>query len=196
MVIAAVGLNFGVLLYNFIKPRQITSFSIYLIALYLANLVFFLAARPFLMISEVYATWTLGRSMCIFYLYVAKVVSIIPVYMHVLISVNRLWAYIFPLHYRSYHTKSVALLISLAAVAWVHVFALSGFLVDILRNYRREHIPNCTSYAGFIMAWKHTEYVVDRILPLCFIVSAYTYLVIKRRQNEEGTIQLLHHNGR
>ncbi|XP_055348358.1 5-hydroxytryptamine receptor 1B-like [Paramacrobiotus metropolitanus] len=148
MTVVSIGLNAGVIIYHIIRPKQITPFTTYLVALYIANLVFLFTTWPLSLLREWNGKWIMRSPVCIFNLYATKVFCVVPVPLHVLIAVNRWWAIQHPISYRSRHNKVVAACLCFVAFFWAHTFAMAGFIVEVLYYYRPEVNPECRLFYG------------------------------------------------
>ncbi|XP_055330389.1 octopamine receptor-like [Paramacrobiotus metropolitanus] len=188
--ISSLLLNAIVLAVHYFIPTYINPFSIYLLALFITNIVYLLIMRPIGILDELYGLWPAsGFSLCVLYNY-DKVMSMVPVMFHVLISFNRLWAVTFPVSYRERHTKQLAVRICLGALLAVHIVNLPAYLVDMLHIYPPFYykIKDCHQILSPAIAyWNRVGYVVNRFSPLAFILVAYLHIIVKRwRQRRTG----------
>ncbi|XP_055330532.1 G-protein coupled receptor 61-like [Paramacrobiotus metropolitanus] len=181
-------LNIAALTYHVLYPVQITPFTVYLLALFIANTVYLITVRPLALLAEFYGIWLWNHPACVFYNYCNRVLTVVPIYGHLLISVNRLWAVIFPFSYREKHTKVMVALLCVGMVGYVHALDLPPFLVDmhyhVPRNFRA-----CQHVSGKMLLWNHVEMYLNRIFPLVFILTAYVFILIHRsqRRNARGS---------
>ncbi|XP_055354500.1 C-X-C chemokine receptor type 2-like [Paramacrobiotus metropolitanus] len=135
--------GFTVLL--FLTNRSLWSpFSVYLFNLVLANLFFYATQGGIDIINNLYATWWLPSAFCTVYLYGLFVVTLIPIFIHPLISLNRIWALWTPISYRNHHTYRVS--VGLCAAAWwvTHAVGLPGLVENALYYRKPESEVGCT----------------------------------------------------
>ncbi|XP_055344045.1 adipokinetic hormone/corazonin-related peptide receptor variant I-like [Paramacrobiotus metropolitanus] len=175
-------LNLAALILQFLPQTQITSFAIYLIVICSSNVVYLAVVRPIGTLSSLTNTWTGGHSLCVIFLYFQKVVSVIPVLAHVLISINRLWAIKYPMSYRQHHHKKVAILLCLTMIGYVHLVPFPAFLVDFFYCNPPEKQRGCQPITGSMIHWSRTDFVLHRLIPLVFIVGVYIYIIVRRWQ--------------
>lgn len=88
-----------------------TSFNIYLLNLVAGNFIHTVIENPLDLINHLYPGWRLSWGSCTLYIYSLYVVEAGIRTSHVLITVNRIWAVIWPHGYRTFHRKSVACLV-------------------------------------------------------------------------------------
>ncbi|XP_055336596.1 alpha-2B adrenergic receptor-like [Paramacrobiotus metropolitanus] len=175
----------AVLIFHAVFPSHITPFTIYLLAIFASNVVHLSVVRTLGIVNDLRGMWPFGRAECMLFLYFEKVISIIPVMTHVLISVNRLWAVVYPVSYREHHTKTMATLICLGVVAYANILDLPPFLLDRLRYYNWDKSKGCPEITGTFILWTQIETFLNRFLPLLFIIVAYIFLIIKRWQKKK-----------
>ncbi|XP_055344504.1 histamine H1 receptor-like [Paramacrobiotus metropolitanus] len=183
---ASVGLNAGVVIYHILRPKYITPFTTYLLALYIGNLVFLFTTWPLSILRDWMGYWTLGSPLCIFSLYISKVFSAVTVSLHVLIAINRWWAIKYPISYRNRHNKAVAAWMCFAAFCWPHTLGLAGFVVEVVQHYQPVLNPQCRLFYGSMLDWNRAENIIYRHIPLIIIVVIYLFLTSKRWCNRKA----------
>ncbi|XP_055344048.1 5-hydroxytryptamine receptor 1B-like [Paramacrobiotus metropolitanus] len=171
-------LNVGMLLAQFLPQMHITSFTVYLIALSIANIVHFAVLRPVAVVFNTTGIWPGGHALCVVYSYVQAVVSNVPVFLHVLISLNRLWALKYPALYRERHNKTLATLLCLGAVAYVHCVILPVFLWEIDQSTLVPGI--CKLTFGNKKVWRFVDVTLHRLVPVVIVIGIYVYIMVKR----------------
>ncbi|XP_055353869.1 uncharacterized protein LOC129599612 [Paramacrobiotus metropolitanus] len=170
-------LNAAVLLVHCFIPAYIDPFSVYLLALFLSNLV----SRPMAILDELYFIYqATGYSVCVLYIY-NKVSSVMPVIFHVLISLNRVWAVAFPISYRERHTKRLAVCICLGAVIYVHLVNLPLFLIDSLKYHPASYAQyqDCGQISPSFLDFNKMDDIVNGLLPMLIIMVAYVFIIVK-----------------
>ncbi|XP_055329581.1 uncharacterized protein LOC129582169 [Paramacrobiotus metropolitanus] len=173
-------LNSALLIFHMIKPAFITDFTIYLLFLYMANVVYLVGAQPLLFWSEIsgYDIGQLGFKVCIFFNYIQRVASIIPLMCHFLVAVNRFWALQYPLCYRDRHNKKVATAICLGMAAYVHIICLPPFFTYAAYRYTNGRCRD--SLIPQVVQWARVDTFLNRFAPLFLIIFIYVHLIIKR----------------
>ncbi|XP_055340577.1 5-hydroxytryptamine receptor 1B-like [Paramacrobiotus metropolitanus] len=172
---AAICLNAGITIYHLLSPSQLTSFSIYLVALYLANIVYCAVVTTMEITGDLYGTWWMGHPLCIFYNYFEYIASLAAVMFHALIAINRIWAISHPVSYRLYHNKKIAGLLCLASLFYVHFLELPGLIMDALYYHLPEEDHGCHINTVAMPVWGWIEHVFCRLLPLVLVVFTFVY---------------------
>ncbi|XP_055356341.1 cysteinyl leukotriene receptor 1-like [Paramacrobiotus metropolitanus] len=171
------------LVLQFLPQTHVTSFTIYLIVIATGNIVIMVVMRPIGVMNSFTGIWPGGRPLCAAYTYAQFVVSMIPVLLHVLIAVNRLWAVTYPVHYRVRHNKKVALLLCLGVMVYVHMVHFPIFLLEFYYFGPAGKQTGCQPGEGGIIQWRRADFIIHRIVPLFTILTIYIYVIIKRWLN-------------
>ncbi|XP_055355701.1 trace amine-associated receptor 13c-like [Paramacrobiotus metropolitanus] len=177
IAVTALILNAAILIKHILQPSIITHFTVYLLVLYLANVVFLLGVRPIQFSNEIQAAgqWSFGLGLCVLHTYFQRVFSVIPVMSHLLIATDRFWALQFPHAYRHHRTIKTSLLVCAGMICYVHCFALPAFIVHLPFI----HAGHCQQ-SPQLQDWFRVENMMDRFLPLMLILGIYVYIFIKR----------------
>ncbi|OQV12711.1 hypothetical protein BV898_13032 [Hypsibius exemplaris] len=124
----------GTLLFLFARDSALrTPFNIYLINLLLADFICVAIGYPMDLISNLNnLQWLLGNSICNLYLYNLSTVQAAIFHCHLLIAVNRIWAVLHPLSYRSVHSVRIAVLTCLGMWVYVNLAAGPELILDAL----------------------------------------------------------------
>ena len=111
----------GDLLLLFLKDRTLrTPFNVYLINLLTANFVCVIFLYPMDLMANLHSShWLLGDRACSLYIYTTYVIEAGIFHSHALIAVNRTWALVHPLSYRSFHSGRTAVFLCLGV--WIYV---------------------------------------------------------------------------
>ncbi|XP_055349766.1 uncharacterized protein LOC129596492 [Paramacrobiotus metropolitanus] len=117
-------------------PSLRTSFTVYIMALLSCNIFYSAGEYPLEILRLTYPQWWMSERACGFYLYHIWVFCAVSMHMHVLITINRLWALFYPVSYRQRHSSKVAVLMCLGMVGYVHVICFPVYIIDQL-YYRR-----------------------------------------------------------
>ncbi|XP_055354134.1 uncharacterized protein LOC129599829 [Paramacrobiotus metropolitanus] len=141
--------------------------------------------RVIAVIVAVSGAWPGGKPGCILYMYVQFVITQIPVLLHVLISVNRLWAFQYPHSYRRHHSQKTAALLCLTTVAYVHLVHFLLFLLEFF-YYSPPDSHNSCQPSGGIMEWRRADIVLHRFVPLLLVIGIYVYVLIRRWKNKHA----------
>ncbi|XP_055354703.1 5-hydroxytryptamine receptor 1B-like [Paramacrobiotus metropolitanus] len=177
---ASVVLNLAMLIVQFLPQTQVTAFTIYLVAIAIGHIVVQLVTKPFSLINYVTGRVPGGQSLCAFYVYFQFVFSMIPVLLHVLIAINRLWAVTYPVSYNQRHNKKTASLLCLGVVAYVHVVPLAVFMLEFFYFGPTDKFTSCQPGAGGIIEWRRADFVLHRVIPLALVIGVYIYVMAKR----------------
>ncbi|XP_055356063.1 alpha-2C adrenergic receptor-like [Paramacrobiotus metropolitanus] len=172
----------GCLLFVFLNNRRLrTPFTVYLINLLLSN-IFITLADPFFMLESWQVRWYFTSILCIIKMYLDHIGSAVTLHAHLLITLNRMWALTFPLHYRSHHSTKTAVLICATMWTYCHVLLSPLLLQDFL--YYRPDMQTATEcevvssaqpiLRRFLKIWINTA-------PMLVNVSAYPYLLWKTK---------------
>ncbi|XP_055356459.1 5-hydroxytryptamine receptor 6-like [Paramacrobiotus metropolitanus] len=105
-------LNDSMLLFLVLHKTLRTGFNVYLIGLLSTNVFYGVLQYPSEILEALYMHWWMSRGACSLSLYNLWVLDSVTKHMHVLITVNRLWALTFPLSYRNQHNTKVACLLT------------------------------------------------------------------------------------
>lgn len=176
----------GVAVGAFLKDRGLRAepFNVYLISLLLSNLVFGSLQNPLDLITSLYQSWWLGEKWCIFHLYGTVFFSAVPISFHALISASRVWAMAFPISYRRYHSRKLAILLCGFVLTYVHGIQLSPFLTSVqgfrapfeLYGCRHQYIrSDIAQYALYVF-------------PEVFMLVAYPIVLHKRSLRRRTTL--------
>ncbi|XP_055356348.1 probable G-protein coupled receptor 19 [Paramacrobiotus metropolitanus] len=122
--------NVIVLVVQLLPQTRFTSFTNYLIAISVGNVLWLIGVRPLSIYSAVTGVWPGGYAVCATFSYFQFVESQIPVFVHVLICINRVWAITYPVSYRRRHNFKMAVLSCLAVLAYVHVPQFARFVLE------------------------------------------------------------------
>ncbi|OQV21964.1 hypothetical protein BV898_04175 [Hypsibius exemplaris] len=147
IVIYFLGVLFnGTVLAVFAKnPALRTPFNVYVINLFLGNLGTIAFQLPFTIVHLATGLperprWLYNDSVCNLFIWASQGMVSCPTGCHKLIAISRLWAVLFPIHFRTHHSLWTA--VCLCVVAWVAigVFGLIGMAVDAVL-YRKSIVP-------------------------------------------------------
>ncbi|XP_055348021.1 uncharacterized protein LOC129595132 [Paramacrobiotus metropolitanus] len=185
MVTLTLSINAIVLAAFFLNDRLIHNpFMIYLINLLLNNMVYGLLANIMNILVSLHGDsyhW-MDKSVCGLYLYANYTGVGIVMNCHALVTLNRIWAIVFPVSYRNRHTPRIAVLLCVSVFAYVHIFILSG----IVKHSVEDHLI-CDWQLRMLMSWRHAIQLLVYDAPLLFQLGAYPFLFYKRRQFMQKT---------
>ncbi|XP_055352043.1 muscarinic acetylcholine receptor M4-like [Paramacrobiotus metropolitanus] len=177
--VAAFFFNAAVLCCYTLYRRLRTPFSIYLMALCVANLAHTIFASPIDILKMVHPTYVLGPRTCNFYVYAAYNTAGTTLNLHLLISLNRIWAMAHPFSYRTKHTTRIAAAACLTVTAYVHLICVPGIVQDSL-YYR---IPGTCFINGTAQPrWTVFMQIVIFSLPIICIAIFYPFITWKHCQ--------------
>ncbi|XP_055352321.1 melatonin receptor type 1B-like [Paramacrobiotus metropolitanus] len=170
-------LNTGVVLIM-LKDRSLhSSFNVYVLVLLCGNILYAVVDGPLKILT--FATrWWLGNVACNVEVYCIQILASVILHTHVLISLNRLWALFWPVSYRQRHTTTVAWLICLGMVVYVHVFQLPAVIIDAL--YYRNLDRGCFFNRAAQKTWATVQSVWFFHIPIFFVPACYPLLLWKQ----------------
>ncbi|XP_055344563.1 neuropeptide FF receptor 1-like [Paramacrobiotus metropolitanus] len=178
-------LNIGVLV-PFVVCRHLRScFAVYIITLLLANVVFCLTNNWMVIVDQTTPRWPLSEAACTLHMYTSWVFEGVTMHVHVLITLNRIWAVYFPHSYRSKHTVRAALLMVLLMFAYVHVVALPGVVLDAI-NHRTSEF--CSLNTNELPLWTAVVMIVIYLGPIGFMGGAYPFLLMRYQHRRRVSI--------
>ncbi|OQV17642.1 hypothetical protein BV898_08266 [Hypsibius exemplaris] len=164
----------GLLLLLFIKDSTLhTPFNMYLINLLLANLACLLIQYPLEFLFGLYKTWFMGGHACTAYIYGYFVMQAAVKNAHQLIAINRIWAIIHPLSYRTYHSTKFAVLFCLGMWIYVHLALVQGWVADALYYRLPVKEVGCFLNAAAQPIMKKVTVLLIYDLPLVVMILAF-----------------------
>ena len=99
---------------------------------------------------------------------------------HILIAVNRTWAVLHPISYRSIHSKRVAVLLCAGMWCYIHVVLLPGIIRDAL-YFRMDMASNsCYLDSAAQRSWAIAVQVVIFNNPQLIMLTSLSIVVIMR----------------
>lgn len=162
-----------------VESRLRSPFTAYLMALLSANIIYAAIQNPFDIIGLLYLSWwRLDSCICSLYLYGNWVFGGIPIHVHSLITINRIWALWLPASYRCHHNTKVAVFLCITSCVYVHLITLPGLLIDQISYTAFKDFKTCELNAEQI-AWTTVTMLLIYDLPIFFIISAYPLLLYK-----------------
>ncbi|XP_055340586.1 alpha-2B adrenergic receptor-like [Paramacrobiotus metropolitanus] len=176
VMLLSICLNVGVGFYHLTSPSQVTPFSVYLVGLFIMNVIYCSMCTPLEIASELYGDWWMGHWACNFYNYFEFVISLGPVMLHALIAVSRIWAVAYPVSYREKHTYKIAILLSALGFGYAHIVDVPGYVIDMLYYHLPEKEYGCRLHTAVMREWSRAESVMCRLSPLLLIMLAYVYV--------------------
>ncbi|OQV17089.1 hypothetical protein BV898_08805 [Hypsibius exemplaris] len=168
-----------------------TPFNVYVVNLIVANCVCIIVQFPLDTLSSLYdGKWILGETVCTFYLQVLWCLQPIVFNSHQMIAINRIWAVIHPISYRSIHSIRTAL--CLCAGVWVYV--IIGVTPGVLRDtlYFRVPLPvkpqidYCQINTDAQLSWAVAIQVVYYIWPQVTMVAALVIIFFIKRVRQRA----------
>ncbi|XP_055338438.1 uncharacterized protein LOC129588297 [Paramacrobiotus metropolitanus] len=166
-------LNVAVLLL-FICVRRLRSlFALYICALLLSNVIFCATNDWMIVTNQLFGTWPLSYAACTLHMYAAWVWTGVTMHLHLLITINRIWAISFPHSYRNHHNIKSALIMMGLITAYVHIMCLPGVVLDAL-YYR---VPDgCSLNTDKMIVWDAVVMIVIYDAPIAVMAGALPFL--------------------
>ena len=169
------------LLFIFYKRTSMrTPFGMYLINLISANIIIAVMWEPLLLAQQLYPSWTLGYSACLFRQYLAWTINAVVNWSHFLIALNRFRAVVFPVSYRHHHEIKLAIgtclltwfIINICTVPTVIVITQLTTLDAVGRQ-------DCTIRYGLLREWGIISQVVLYNFPVASVLLVYPVIFYK-----------------
>jgi hypothetical protein len=176
----------GSLLIAFAKdPSLRTPFSIYLINLLIANLICIILEYPLDIVANLYSGWFLGEKACTAYLYGSFVIQAAVFNAHQLIALNRMWAAVHPISYRTRHSVRTAVLLCLVMWVYVHLAIVPEWIEDAINSRLPVESHGCLLNKAAQPVSGLTTQLLIYDLPLAVMLMAFPVIyfsrVIRRR---------------
>lgn len=175
--------NSFVLLVFSLKTELVTPFTIYIIALFSANIIYGLTRNILDVINVPYQTWWTGEVSCTLYNYSNWAFFTIPIHCHMLIAANRMWAISFPVSYRQRHAKKMAFFLCFCAFAYVHVIDGPPVVLDTL-IYRLPIAENgCNINLVALQTAASVDIIMSCDVPIIFMLTSCFVLIYKHKRS-------------
>ncbi|OWA53949.1 hypothetical protein BV898_18373 [Hypsibius exemplaris] len=163
--------------------RLRTPFNLYVIGLACANLLS-LTYIPFTILSNLTGeVWIAGEAACSYFLYLNWVECSTIYYHHLLVAVNRVWAIIHPVSYRTRHTKRLAQCLIVVVWAFTHAIMLPFWALDTL-FHRRTIAQNgfaCLANDREQYAYSVVAQVILYLLPIFVQILVFPVVYFARK---------------
>lgn len=171
-------LSNGILLLLFIEHRALrTPFNIYLINLLIANLAYLCVQNSMDIPFNLYSTWFMGNYACTVYIYGSFVLEAGIMHAHQLIAINRIWAIVYPVSYRSHHSVRTALLLCVGMWVSLHLVIAPGLVADAMYYRLPVESNGCDINAAAQPIWNSAVLLLIYIPPQ--VVMLVGFLVIR-----------------
>ncbi|XP_055332186.1 D(1A) dopamine receptor-like [Paramacrobiotus metropolitanus] len=162
-------------------------FSVYQMHLTLVNVLCVLLHDPLHIMAVVDGIWWMGDISCNIYQYSVHIIWPATTHTHLLISVNRIWAMLFPFSYRRVHSATVAVVLCLVMWLYLHALLLPRNILDAL-YYRRPVLENG---CNMNVAPQRTLSIVLQFIcfdmPAIIIIGSYPYVFLKHLSHRAGS---------
>ncbi|XP_055348524.1 uncharacterized protein LOC129595509 [Paramacrobiotus metropolitanus] len=174
-------LNSAMLVAIVIYKELRTSFAVYLAFLFFLNVIYAASAYPLEIIRQGYwGRYWLPSSVCTVHMYLFWVMSAVPVHIHVLITLNRIWAMTFPVSYKNVHGEKVALLLCCIMTVYVHALCLPVVILDAMYYRLPEKENGCFLNTESQMVATTIISIISCDVPIVVVVGAYPFLYYKQ----------------
>ncbi|OWA51983.1 hypothetical protein BV898_16440 [Hypsibius exemplaris] len=187
LCISILGLIFNAgALFLFIKKRHSsTPFDIYVINLLGVNIICLFTQYPLSVISNLYPYgWHLGGPACTLYMYCLAILNAGIIHIHALISINRAWAIVHPISFRTAHTNRTTVMICVIMWIYIHVAEGSYLLIDTLHYRLDVRSYGCRFNHNAHGAWANVADIVMFIVPLCGIVLSFPVVMASKAHRD------------
>ncbi|XP_055349771.1 uncharacterized protein LOC129596497 [Paramacrobiotus metropolitanus] len=171
----------------FIVYRELrTSFTIYLLFLFCANIIYAVGQYPLEVIRQGFpGGYWLPHSVCCLHMYLNYAFAPVAMHMHVLITLNRLWATTFPLSYKQVYSKKVAASLCVLMAVYVQLLCLPLVVLDFLYYHLPEREYGCIVNTEAQVVYSAVVAIVSTDVPVVVVLGAYPLLWYKEKQRRK-----------
>ena len=167
-------------LYIFVSTRSLhTPFNIYLMFVLTFNIINAVVVCPLDTLAVLYPHWIFGSKMCTAYLYLVWMTQGVIPHTHLLISLNRAWAVIFPHSYRRRMSVKLSMGSCVGLVVYTNVMILPLIVLDAIQ-YRVDELENGCEVnilaAGGLGA--ATQYIMYDF-PIAMVILLYPVIAVR-----------------
>ncbi|GAU91571.1 hypothetical protein RvY_03799 [Ramazzottius varieornatus] len=161
-----------------------TPFNVYVSNLAISDFVISIFTTPGNFALFALNRWPFSSAFCTLHLYVYWNWYTTSLQYHMLISLNRLWAICFPHHYRTHHTKRLAVSLCTATCLYAHVWTLIGLIPDAL-YYRTENERECSVNVELQPLWSALYLFTLYTFPEVVVIVVYPVISWKVAQRRK-----------
>ncbi|XP_055352479.1 5-hydroxytryptamine receptor 1D-like [Paramacrobiotus metropolitanus] len=172
-------------LYLFYRVDNLSKkpFNVFMLNLIITDFVYCIWENAFdIGIDFLPSYWKTRNSViCSVYLYSNYTLQAATCNAHMLITLNRLWAILFPHSYKSSQKISVFAAVCLGKWIYLHIVMMPGFIADIL--YYRQNVSSngCFFDIAAQPTWNLIMIVLLFVTPLVVMVVSYPFIYYKYR---------------
>ncbi|XP_055346099.1 trace amine-associated receptor 2-like [Paramacrobiotus metropolitanus] len=156
-----------------------TPFAVYIVSSASGDIAQAFTVHIHSIVTVLSIKWPFGQPFCTFILYTTWLFVSFSYHMHVLICVNRLWAVMFPAHYRHYHDQKVAIFLVTGMLVYLNLWILPGFAIHVMYYAAADGIPVCIPSYPDQLTWSNSTYVALYIVPESVILVIYPVILIR-----------------
>ncbi|XP_055353237.1 5-hydroxytryptamine receptor 1B-like [Paramacrobiotus metropolitanus] len=155
-------------------------FSFYVMNLFINNL-YLAIADPLRIIDTLSTKWFPKTAACRFFIINDYIGCAMVNHAHLLITLNRAWAIMFPISYKQLHTRTMAKCICIGSAVYCHIILLPFIIIDFM-YYRGPDLnaDSCDVKTGAQKAYTQFLLKVFFQVPMFVILGTYPLLYWKR----------------
>ncbi|OWA50869.1 hypothetical protein BV898_15372 [Hypsibius exemplaris] len=168
------------------RQHRTASFNVYIIILLSTNLLASMVQYPLAVMYERHRQiyYYIGKPAWSVYLYCQNVLTTVMVNIHAIMAANRMWAILFPVSYRSHHSRKLALITCLVAWVYVHIVEGGFVVIAILDMYYLQ-----TDLKKFgckirpsqaVLDWATVSDLLVFAIPVVFVIVSFPVVVVVR----------------
>ncbi|XP_055347528.1 5-hydroxytryptamine receptor 1B-like [Paramacrobiotus metropolitanus] len=159
-----------------------TPFTIYLVNLVIATLLFIILFEPISIMYSLDAFRSrLGEKVCGLFKYATYNLPDVIVQTHIVITLNRVWAILKPHHYQRRHSRKLAIGFCLWTWVYPHVIVVPGLILDAtVYNIPVTQISFCMLNMKALRGWLMARASAMMLLPILFLICANVCLMFWR----------------
>ncbi|OWA50863.1 hypothetical protein BV898_15366 [Hypsibius exemplaris] len=202
-IIGVIGNGFTLLLIICNRRHRTSPFNVYVLNLLSANFLSSLVLYPMSVYYERnyhHPKWYFGIPPLSVYLYCQNVLAMGMVNTHAIMAANRVWAIVFPVSYRSHHSRKFAMVTCLVMWTYVHIFDggyMISAVIDLYYRLTLLKLSGCLSKPSHkVLAWAKANDLVVFALPVLFVIVSFPVVVLlrikrQRQRDRERAQQLI-----
>ncbi|OQV17957.1 hypothetical protein BV898_07900 [Hypsibius exemplaris] len=178
-IISSVGgsLTNAAVLLAFVRDHRtlINPFTVHVIHLLLLNLINSLTQYPVGVAASLYTRWQPGPAICDLYLFGNSMFTAGTINIHGLIALNRAWAIVHPLSYRTRNTKRFSLQLCLGLWLFLWIVQFPNWLLNTIL-FRRP--GECTYNSDAMPAYNAFLDVAVFTLPVLLVIASFVVVSV------------------
>lgn len=168
------------LLYSYTRNRKSlqSSFNVYVVSLSFSSMCLAVSSNFSDSMHMIFRSWFFGRPLCTFLLYGSNLFNPLQIHLHLILTLNRLWAVTFPITFRNYHSVKFAVGTICILLLYIHGWFIPAYLQDAM-FYREDNASYCFINQEAQPLWTFWSNNILYNLPSLIIIFSYPYIAFK-----------------